>query len=158
MSTDDHVTASDLGDLLGISARAVSKLGARGIAVRAGSGRWKLRESVARYCADLRRQARGMGGTEAVAAAAAERGRLASAQADLVALRVARQRGELLDTSEVEREWTDVLRVVRSGLLALPSRVGARLSHLTPGDVAAIESEMRGVLTELGEDAHGRPP
>src|SRR5215208_3321498 len=80
----DHVTASDLGDLIGVSARAVSKLGARGIAVRAGPGRWKLRESVASYCVDLRRQARGMGGSEVVATAAGERGRLASAQADLI--------------------------------------------------------------------------
>jgi hypothetical protein len=37
--------------------------------------------------------------------AAVERGRLAAAQADLVALKVASQRGELLDAGAVEREW-----------------------------------------------------
>jgi len=53
------------------------------IAIKAGPGRWLLRESVARYCDDLRRQAKGMGGEAAVAVVAAERGRLAKAQADL---------------------------------------------------------------------------
>src|SRR5215204_927230 len=119
----EDVTTADLAAFLGISARAVAGLGQRGIAVKAGPGRWRLRESVARYCDDLRRQAKGKGGE----GAAAERGRLAAAQADLVALKVARQRGELLDAKAVEAEWTDVLRTVRSGLLAVPSRVGARL-------------------------------
>jgi phage terminase Nu1 subunit (DNA packaging protein) len=76
-----------------------------------------------------------------------------SAQADLVALRVARQRGELLDAGEVAAEWCGVLRTVRSGCLAIPSRVGARLPHLTPGDVAAIETEVRAALTELARAA-----
>src|SRR3954464_7105003 len=96
---DQSVRAATLGELLGISARAVANLGARGIAVKAGPGRWRLRESVTRYCDDLRRQAKGKGGESA----AVERGRLAAAQADLVALRVTKQRGEVLDAGEVER-------------------------------------------------------
>jgi phage terminase Nu1 subunit (DNA packaging protein) len=125
----------------------VADLGARGIAIKAGPGRWRLKESVARYCDDLRRQAKGKGGE----AAASERGRLASAQADLVALRVARQRGELLDAGEVEREWSDILRTVRSGVLAVP----ARLTQLGPQDRAALDAELRRALTALGE---GRRP
>ena len=138
MTDDDDkgVSAATVAGYLGISARAVADLGKRGIAVKAGPGCWRLRESVSRYCDDLRRQAKGKGGE----LAAAERGRLASAQADLVALRVAKQRGGLLDAREVEREWTDVLRVVRSGMLALPSRVGAQrrsdVHRMTWADVA----------------------
>ena len=138
MTDDDDkgVSAATVAGYLGISARAVADLGKRGIAVKAGPGCWRLRESVSRYCDDLRRQAKGKGGESA----AAERGRLASAQADLVALRVAKQRGGLLDAREVEREWTDVLRVVRSGMLALPSRVGAQrrsdVHRMTWADVA----------------------
>jgi phage terminase Nu1 subunit (DNA packaging protein) len=139
------VTAAELGEFIGISARAVADLGKRGIAVKAGPGRWRLRESVSRYCDDLRRQAKGKGGESA----AVERGRLAAAQADLVALRVARQRGELLDAGEVEAEWSDVLRVLRTGLLAIPSRVGARLPDLTPAHVEAIDAEVRAALTDV---------
>ena len=47
--------------------------------------------------------------------------------------------GSLFDAEAVEREWSDIVRSVRSGLMALPSRVGARLLHLTPGDVAEVD-------------------
>lgn len=39
----------------------------------------------------------------------------------------------------VEREWSDVLRQVRAGMLAVPSRVAARLPHLTPQDIREID-------------------
>src|SRR5215207_3515880 len=114
MDTPVIVTASELGELVGISARAVADLGNRGIAIQAGPNRYRLKESVARYCDDLRRQAKGKGGESA----AAERGRLASAQADLIELRTKRQRGEVLDAGEVERIWSSILTTVRSGVLA----------------------------------------
>ena len=84
--------------------------------------------------------------------AVVERGRLAAAQAELAALRVATHRGELLDAGEVEREWIAILTAVRAGCLAIPSRIGSRL-HLSPADVAEVEAEVRAVLTALGEDA-----
>src|SRR4051794_18922678 len=62
---DESVRAATLGEFLGISARAVSDLSKRGIAVKSGPGRWRLRESVSRYCDDLRRQAKGKGGESA---------------------------------------------------------------------------------------------
>ncbi len=144
----EDVTAAELAELIGVLARAIAGLGQRGITVSAGPGRWKLKESVARYCDDLRRQAKGKGGE----GAAVERGRLASAQADLVALKVARQRGELLDAKAVEAEWRSILSTVRSGCLALPSRVASRLPHMTPGDMAEVDAEVRAVLIELSHD------
>ena len=42
-----------------------------------------------------------------------------------------------------------LLRVVRTAMLAIPSRTGARLPHMTPADVAAIDAEVRAALTEL---------
>jgi hypothetical protein len=46
-----------------------------------------------------------------------------------------------------------VLRMVREGMLALPSRVAQRLPHLSAGGVVAtIDREVRGVLTEIGND------
>ena len=70
-----------------------------------------------------------------LAQATTERARLAHAQADLAEIKAARQRGLLLEAEAVEREWSAVLRGVRAGLLALPSRVAQRLPHLTPHDV-----------------------
>ena len=113
------VTASELADHLGVSPRSVTELGRRGIAVRAGPGRWRLRESVRRYCDDLRQR----GGGEAVrTTTTVERGRLAKEQADSFALKNARLRGSLVEREAVEREWSAILTLVRSRVLAVPSR------------------------------------
>ena len=79
-----------------------------------------------------------------------ERARLARAQADLAEQKLARQRGALLEAEVVERAWADVLRDVRAGMLAVPSRCAARLPHLTAHDVAEIDAEIRAVLAEIG--------
>jgi len=86
-----------------------------------------------------------------LAKATAERARLAAAQADLAELKAAKQRGSLLDAEAVETEWSAVLRTVRAGMLAVPSRVAQRLPHLTAHDVAEIDAEVRAVLTEIGQ-------
>jgi hypothetical protein len=41
-----------------------------------------------------------------------------------------------------------MLRTIRAGMLAVPSRVAARLPHLSKHDVAEVE--VRAVLTEIG--------
>ena len=79
-----------------------------------------------------------------------QRIRIAKEQADALALKNGAMRGELLDAKAVEREWSETLRGVRAGMLAVPSRAGARLPHLTPHDIAEIDAEVRAVLTELG--------
>jgi phage terminase Nu1 subunit (DNA packaging protein) len=67
----------------------------------------------------------------------------------LAELKAAEKRRALLDAAEVEREWSGVLRTIRAGMLAVPSRIGARLPHLTAADVDEIDREVRAVLTEL---------
>jgi hypothetical protein len=54
-------------------------------------------------------------------------------------LKAAKMRGELLDAGEVERTWGGILRTVRAGLLAIPSRCGARIPHLSAADVLEID-------------------
>ena len=61
-------------------------------------------------------------------------------------------RGALLDAGAVQSEWSGVLRTVRAGMLAVPSRAAARLPHLTTHDVSEIDSEVRAVLTEVGNN------
>ena len=43
-----------------------------------------------------------------------------------------------------------MLRTVRAGMLAVPTRVAARLPHLTPHDVTESDGEVRAVLVEFG--------
>jgi phage terminase Nu1 subunit (DNA packaging protein) len=64
---------------------------------------------------------------------------------------LAQQQGRLLDADAVEAEWSSILRGVRAGMLAVPSRVAQRLLHLTAHDVAEIDAEVRATLSEVGE-------
>ncbi|WP_426433857.1 hypothetical protein [Bradyrhizobium genosp. P] len=70
-------------------------------------------------------------------------------KADLNRLKAARLRGELVEAAAVEAEWSGILRTVRAGMLAVPSRVAARLLHLSRADVAEIEAEIRAALAEI---------
>lgn len=81
--------------------------------------------------------------------AAQERARLVREQADQVSLRNQKERGELIPAAEVERAWSGVLRQVRAGILAVPSRLRHALPHLTTDDIAEIDFELRRVLEEL---------
>jgi phage terminase Nu1 subunit (DNA packaging protein) len=148
MSTD--VTAEVLGRWLGISAVAVRQLAARGIVVKTKRGRYALEESVRRVCAHYRDIASDKGGAASLADIRAQRIRLARAAADGQEIKNATARGELVPAAEVEAEWSGVLRTVRAGMLAVPSRAAQRLPHLSAHDVGVIDGEVREVLTELG--------
>ena len=47
-------------------------------------------------------------------------------------------------------EWSCVLRTVRAGMLAVPSRAAQRLPHLSAQDVATINAKVRQALAEIG--------
>ena len=73
------------------------------------------------------------------------------ALARLRELEVALKEGSSLDAGAVGRRWGDVLRRVRAGVMAVPSRVRARLPHLTAADVEVIDRELRDALTALAD-------
>lgn len=147
-----NLTTSVLADLIGVSPRSITDLAKRGILVRADKGGgFDLRKSMRGYCEHLRKLATGRGGESAIASATAQRARLAKAQADLAETKAAQLRGSLLDAGEVEREWSSVLREVRAGMLAVPSRVGLRVPQLTAHDIAEIDAEVRAALKELAQ-------
>jgi phage terminase Nu1 subunit (DNA packaging protein) len=54
----------------------------------------------------------------------------------------------LVEAAAIEAEWAGVLRMIRASLLAVPSRVAARLPHLH--DVSEIDAEIRAALGEIG--------
>lgn len=149
---ETELSAKQLGAMLGISARMVTNLHDKGIVVKAGRSRYRVAESVHNYCAHLRATAAGRGGATAVDALATERTRLAREQADQTALKNAALRKELVSAADVEREWSEVLRRVRSGCLAIPARVRQALPHLTVHDAQVIDGELRAALTEIGHD------
>lgn len=78
------------------------------------------------------------------------RRRKESALADLREDEVKKRRGELHESGPCERMKAEENRMLRSGFLAVVSRVRARCPELTPEQVQAIDEEVRAVLTGLG--------
>ena len=146
------VSVRELAESIGITERAVSDLAARGIVIKDEHGKYDRAESVRAYCNHLREIAAGRGGEQAQVSLASEQSRLSKEQADGQAMKNATLRGELVDATAVKREWQDVLRMARSAMPAVPSRVHARLGHLTVADVAIFDREIRDALTMCGND------
>ena len=149
---DEPVRAAVLAEMLGISERAIRSLAERGIVQRTPDSLYPFAESIRAYCHHLREAAAGRGGQGAGSKLTAEREREVRERADHLALRNAQARGEMLPAVDVERRWSIIIRVVRSRMLSVPSRVRQSLGHLTAHDVAVIDREIRAALTELGHD------
>ncbi len=153
MLIDDRpVSLEELAGVLGVNKRNLQNFVERGILVRVGRGRFPLGKSIRAYCDSLRETAANRDHFRVGTGLAAERERIAREQADALEMKNAAMRGELLRAADVESQWADILRMVRSGFLALPSRVQQRLGHLTAHDLSILDREIRDTLEELSDD------
>lgn len=145
----DLISEAELADLLGITSRRIRDLTSDGIFPRRGAARYGRREAVRSYAAWLRKQASGK--APANPELQAERLRFERERADKLAAQNAATRRDLLPASEVARTWSATLRDLRASMLAIPSRVGARLPHLTAHDLSEIDREIRDALAESAD-------
>jgi phage terminase Nu1 subunit (DNA packaging protein) len=148
LSNNNLVSGSELAQWLDVSLKTIVAYAAENVVVRASRGRYELRSSTANYIRHLRKSASGRSSTTGD-----ERTRLLRVQADAAELKLAVTREEYVLASEVETEWSDILRIVRNGMLTVPSRLGARLSHLSPDDLNTVYEVVRDVLTETADAA-----
>lgn len=146
----DLVSGAVVARWLGITDHTVREMAKAGIVVRAGRGVYRLEESVRRAFEHTRQTASQRGGADSLEAMRAERIRIARAQADALESKNAELSGKTFTAEAIEREWTDILRTVRAGMLAVPSRCAGRLPHLSRSDISEIDREVRAVLTEVG--------
>ena len=144
----DTLGRDDLASLLGVTPTLVSRLAQEGVIAKITHGRYPV-AAVTQYCAHIRAAA---AGREQPGDVSSQRARLLREQADGHALRNAATRGELVAAGAVESAWADVLRGVRSAMLAVPSRVRQRLPTLTAAEVAEIDAEVRAALAEAASD------
>ena len=142
------MTEAEIATFLGIGTSRVRTLARDGHLVKVSRGRFDVRASLAAYLSRLRDGAV-KGGGQVPDDLKAEKLRLAKHQADKIEIQNAAARGELVRSADVEREWANVLRDVRSTMLAVPSRVGSKLAHLTAHDVAEIDREIKAALEGL---------
>ena len=148
-------TESEMARLLGITANRVRTLARDGMLHRPVRGRYDVRASLKTYIGDLRDKASRLGyaGGKHLGKSdlEAEKLRLARQQADKIEIQNAAARGELVKASDVERAWASALRDVRAAMLAVPSRCGATLPHLTAHDIAELDREIRNALEGLAD-------
>jgi phage terminase Nu1 subunit (DNA packaging protein) len=146
-----RIGGRDLCQLLDVTPAMLSELKRRGIARHLGHDAWDLQITVTAYVQHLRGVASGRGTEEATLTLTGERARLARAQAEAVEMKNAQARGELVAAEDVTRAWSDILRTVRSRVLAVPSRLRQSLA-LDTGTAEGIDRELRAALAELGGD------
>lgn len=144
----EAVTAAELGVWLGLSPNRVHALGRDGVLPRTADKTYPLRASVRAYADHARQLAKGKASD---ADLAAEKVRLAREQADKIAFANARARGELLDSREVATAWRGVVVDLRAAMLAVPSRVAARLG-LDRKTTAALDREVRDAMETIADD------
>lgn len=145
-----RIGGKDLCELLALSSGALTDLKQRQIAVHLSHDVYDLEATVQNYVRHLRAIAAGRGGEEQSLTLTGERARLARAQAEAQEVKNAKLRGELVEASEVERAWSDILRQVRARVLAVPSRVRADLPAIEAQTITAFDRALRDALTELG--------
>ena len=148
----DLVSGAVLARWLGVTDHTVREMAKAGIVVRVARGLYPLEENVTRYCDHVRQTASQRGGADSLEAMRSQRIRIAKAQADALEAKNNELAGSTFTADAVEKQWSDTLRTVRAGMLAVPSRVSGRLPHLTPYDIAEIDAEVREALTEIGSD------
>lgn len=80
----------------------------------------------------------------------AARARKERALAELREIEVRLKKATVLDADEVLRDRQDAYRQVRAGMLAIPSRLRAKIPTLEPRTVQILDAEIRRALTALG--------
>jgi len=142
---------------IGVSAGRVSQMIAAGLPVQP-DGRIDVKVGklwVNGNVSPVRSAAQARGGEQcdlpfpAQPSANQERLRLLREQADHAALKNAALRRELVPAADVQREWEGMLRLVRSGVLAAPSRLRQMLPHLSTDDFETIDGELRRTLEDI---------
>lgn len=152
-ATGPTISEADLADLLGLTSNRVRVLTRDGLLKRVAPATYNQRDAVRAYCDNLRTLAARAGrqATPEGEALKAEKLRLAKHQADKIELQNAQLRRELLPAAEVERTWSEMLRDVRAALLAVGTRCGAVLPHLSAHDVQTIDREIKTALEGLAD-------
>lgn len=133
--------------LLGLTTRRVNQLAEEGVTVRSGHGAFDGPASIQNYVASVANRAKD---GEAALNKEYEDARLRKEQADNFEIRNAKLRKELLPIDEVSRVWSEQISEVRSGMLAVVSRVRQRVS-LSAEDAVVLDEEIREAMTRLAD-------
>ena len=121
-----------------------------GIVVRAARKGWfKLGPSITGLVEHQRSVAAKHSSRDGKHDVVAESAKLKRAQRELIELRNAQERGELISAKEVLGIFQDLVHHVRGAILCFPNRARAELPHLISSEVSTLERIARELLREL---------
>lgn len=78
------------------------------------------------------------------------RDRVAALDAEYRALRLAKEKGQLVDRNEVERDYNAVFALLRQRLMSMPTYL-ARVAQFDAAKTKIVEAEMRDLLRDLAK-------
>src|SRR3712207_1212601 len=159
---DAIIHRDDLAKLFGLKSPQMLDVHAREVhVVRADrKGFFKLAASITRMAEHQRSVAAKHSSQDGKHDVAAESAQLKAAQRRLTELKIAKEQGDLISTSELLEIWGDLIKDVRAMMLSMPARVQGELPHLVASEVETLKRlsrEMLGELKALGGEAP-RPP
>lgn len=145
---DIEVTAKELGELLGRSARHIRQLTADGILTRVARGKYPLAENLKSYLLMLETPSE-------PGEMRRERLRVVQAQAEKLERENAVARGELIEIELVGQEVEDSFARCRARLMAVPGNVAATVVGETDPNVvqSRVMDEVSAALNELSYGA-----
>jgi len=148
--SEELINTKRLAEILGMTERRVQQLAAENVFKKIGRGKFQLIDSVQNYLSyqlDLERKKfnkNDMAINEA-------RRRREQAEAFLKEMEVGTRRGELLEKEDVMKSWQKILSIVKTRLLALPSKLSPQLVGLdTVNEIKSkLDEEIDRALNEL---------
>ena len=149
----------ELAQLLGLQSPQMLDVHAReGHLVRAEKKGWfKLAASIKAMAEHQRSVAAKHRSRDGKHDVAAESAQLKAAQRRLIELKIAKEQGDLISTSELLEVWGDLVKDVRATILSMPARVQGELPHLVTSEVETLKRLAHEMLSEL-KALGGEPP
>lgn len=146
MAEQQGVTLAQLQEVCQCDLQTIKRYGQLGLLVKIKHGRYALLPSVQKVIVYLREQAAGRTTKDGKIDPMEESAYLKRAQRELAETRIKREMGELITIPELTEVWGEIIKSVKSMVLAWPSRVTFELPHLTPHDREVMKRVTEEVL------------
>ena len=138
-------SSSDLAELIQVSARRVAQLANEGVLPRLPTGDFDLPDSIERFYVYKIAPPESLDYAE-------EKAKHEKVKRELSELELARRKGLVHASEDVEMVMTDMLSNLRAQLLALPSKLAPMLADRSRDYIyGLLESEIKDRLTELSD-------
>ncbi len=146
------VSSKVLSEIIGVSDRRVRQLGEEGVFVRAAKGRYKLAESVKNYILTLKlaNDSNNIPIEDDELDLEQEKAKKERVNRLIAELKLAKMKGEVHSSKDVENVMTDMLSSFKSRLMNLPAKVSPILTQRDTGFINDyMTNEILSILTEL---------